>query len=248
MDVPKSHPRYRSLLARKKLADAAESGLVVPQGLIAQGRGEAFDYLFGEKTTPPAMKAERAAAAFLVLAGRPVISVNGNVAALAARDVVKLARAVHAGIEVNLFYRTAPRVRKVAKLLKLAGAKEVLGTKPDARIPGLESKRALCSREGIYSADVVLVPLEDGDRTQALVKMEKVVLAVDLNPMSRTSLAATVTIVDELSRALANIARFIPGMKRNRAAAERTIRSFDNESNLREMYKHLHASLRRLRR
>jgi 4-phosphopantoate--beta-alanine ligase len=248
MDIPKSHPRYRSLLARKRLADAAQRGLVVPQGLIAQGRGEAFDYLLGEKTTPSAMKAERAAAAYLVLAGHPVISVNGNVAALAARDVVELAKSIPARIEVNLFHRTELRVRKVAQLLMSAGAKTVLGVKPDARIPGLDSKRALCSRQGIYSADVVLVPLEDGDRTQALAKMDKVVLAVDLNPMSRTSLAATVTIVDELSRALANVARFIPIMKQNRVAAERTIRSFDNESNLREVYRHLQASLRRLRR
>jgi 4-phosphopantoate--beta-alanine ligase len=248
MDVPKSHPRYRSLLARKKLADAAESGLVVLQGLIAQGRGEAFDYLFGEKTTPPAMKAERAAAAYLVLAGRPMISVNGNVAALAAIDVVKLAKSIPARIEVNLFYRTEPRVRKIAKLLKLAGAEEVLGTSPDARIPGLDSKRALCSRQGIYSADVVLVPLEDGDRTQALVKMEKVVLAVDLNPLSRTSRAATVTIVDELSRALANITKFIPAMKKDLAAAERVVRSFDNTENLRAVYKRLDARLRRLHR
>jgi len=246
--VPKSHPRYRSLRARKKLADAMERGLVVPQGLIAQGRGEAFDYLLGEKTTPPALKAERAAAAYLVLAERPVISVNGNVAALTANEVVKLAKSIPARIEVNLFYRTEPRVRKVARLLSLAGAKDVLGTKPDARIPGLDSKRALCSHEGIYSADAVLVPLEDGDRTQALVKMEKVVLAVDLNPMSRTSLAATVSIVDELSRALANIARFVPAMRRNRAAAERVVRSFNNDENLGDVHQYLHVSLRKLRR
>lgn len=218
------------------------------QGLIAQGRGEAFDYLFGEKTTPPAMRAERAAAAFLVLAGHPVVSVNGNVAALAARDVVKLADSIPARIEVNLFYRTETRVKKVARLLTLAGAKGVLGTRPDARIPGLDSKRALCSREGIFSADVVLVPLEDGDRSKALIKMGKIVLAVDLNPMSRTSLAATVTIVDELSRALANIARFIPEMKKDLASAERTIRLFDNEKNLKETHKHLHDGLRRLQR
>jgi len=248
MDVPKSHPRYRSLLNRKRLADAVKSGLVVHQGLIAQGRGEAFDYLFGEETTPPAMRAEKAAGAYLVLAGHPVISVNGNVAALAARDVVKLARAVPARIEVNLFYRTEPRVRKVAECLMMAGAKVVLGAKPDARIPGLDGKRALCSRQGSYSADVVLVPLEDGDRTQALVKMEKVVLAIDLNPLSRTSRAATVTIVDELSRALANITGFIPAMKKDLAAAERVVRSFDNAENLRAVCKRLGARLRRLHR
>lgn len=247
LDVPRSHPRYRSLLAREKLADAAKKGLVVPQGLIAQGRGEAFDYLLGEKTTPPAMKAERAAAAYLVLAGHPVISVNGNVAALAARDVVKLAKSLRARIEVNLFYRTGTRAGKVAGLLSSAGAGEVLGTRPDARIPGLDSKRALCSREGIFSADVVLVPLEDGDRTEALVKMGKIVLAIDLNPMSRTALAANVTVVDELTRAIAGVARFVPAMRRDRAVAERVVRSFDNRENLEEVYECMHARLRKLR-
>jgi len=248
MEVPKSHPRYRSLLARKKLSDAAEKGIVVPQGLIAQGRGEAFDYLLGEKTTPPAMRAEKAAAAYLVLAGHPVISVNGNVAALAAHHVVKLAKSIPARIEINLFYRTEQRIRKIAKLLRSAGATKVLGTEPDALIPGLSSKRALCSHEGIFSADAVLVPLEDGDRARALVEMGKIVLAVDLNPMSRTSLAANVTIVDELSRALANIAQFVPAMKRNRTIAERFILSFDNKGNLEDVYKHLNSRLLKLRR
>jgi 4-phosphopantoate--beta-alanine ligase len=246
MDVPKSHPRYHSLLARKKLTDGMKTGLVVPQGLIAQGRGEAFDYLFGEKTTLPARKAEKAAAAFLVLAGHPVISVNGNVAALAACEVVRLAKAVPAEIEVNLFYRTEKRVKKVADHFRMAGAREVLGISPDARIPGLDGGRALCSRQGLYAADAVLVPLEDGDRTQALVRMGKVVLAVDLNPLSRTSLAATVTIVDELTRALTNIIGFIPDMKKSRTAAERAVRSFSNEENLKATYKHLDAHLRRL--
>src|SRR2546426_3742263 len=49
------------------------------------------------------------------------------------------------------------------------------------------SKRALAQRAGIYGADAVLVPLEDGDRTEALVRMKKVVVTVDLNPLSRTS-------------------------------------------------------------
>lgn len=247
MGVPRSHPRYRSLLSRHKITEGMREGLVVPQGLIAQGRGEAFDYLLGEKTTPPARRAEKVAAAYLVLASRPVISVNGNVAALAAKEIVKLARKVPAQIEVNLFYRTDARVRKIASVLKKVGAKEVLGTRPDARIPGLESKRALCSRRGIYSADVVLVPLEDGDRSEALTKMGKVVLAIDLNPMSRTALTATVTIVDELTRALPNITGFVTEMKGKRAEVRKAIRLFANGENLTAVYRHLEERLERLR-
>ena len=57
----------------------------------------------------------------------------------------------------------------------------------------------------MFSADVILVPLEDGDRCEALVAMGKIVIAIDLNPLSRTARRATLTIVDELTRALPNI-------------------------------------------
>ncbi|HXW98858.1 MAG TPA: phosphopantothenate/pantothenate synthetase family protein, partial [Methanomicrobiales archaeon] len=67
--------------------------------------------------------------------------------------------------------------------------------------------RALCLCEGIYAADTVLVPLEDGDRCAALVGMGKKVIAIDLNPLSRTARTYTLTIVDELTRALPAITR-----------------------------------------
>ena len=220
--------------------------MVAIQGLIAHGRGEAFDYLLGERTTPQAAKAEKAAAALLILAGNPAISVNGNVAALASKQVVALSKAISAKIEVNLFYRTESRMRKVAESLRRSGARVVLGMRPDARIPGLDSKRALCSREGIFSADVILVPLEDGDRTQALARMGKVVLAIDLNPLSRTSTAATVTIVDELTRALPRITSFSRELKGRRAYAERVATSFDNRKNLGDVLRHIEARLDRL--
>ena len=209
MKIPKSHPRYDSLVRREKLVQGYRDGLVVPEGLIAQGRGEAFDYLLGEQTTAPALVAEKAAAAILSTAKHPVISVNGNTAALASREIVRLAKAIPAQIEVNLFHRTEARVARIVKRLRAAGARDILGPGPDARIPGLESKRALCHREGIYRADVVLVPLEDGDRADALARMGKTVLSVDLNPLSRTSQRATVPIVDELTRALRNIEKFV---------------------------------------
>jgi 4-phosphopantoate--beta-alanine ligase len=47
-----------------------------------------------------------------------------------------------------------------------------------------------------------LVPLEDGDRCNALVAMGKSVVVVDLNPLSRSAQQGTITIVDEVSRAL----------------------------------------------
>jgi 4-phosphopantoate--beta-alanine ligase len=235
-------------MRREKLVQGWREGIVVPEGLIAQGRGEAFDYLLGERTTAPALVAEKAAAAMLLTAKRPVISVNGNTAALASREIVRLAQAIPARIEVNLFHRTEVRVARIGKRLRAAGAKDVLGPRPDARIPGLESRRALCHREGIYRADVVLVPLEDGDRAEALVRMGKTVLSVDLNPLSRTSQRATVPIVDELTRALRNIEKFVRELRVDPTEARRILRFYDRTGNLRANYDYLNGRFDSLRK
>ncbi|HXQ49038.1 MAG TPA: phosphopantothenate/pantothenate synthetase [Thermoplasmata archaeon] len=207
MRLSRSHPRYASLRVRAHLADLTRAGLVAPEGLIAHGRGEAFDYLLGERTSPSARAAERRAADWLRSARRPVLSVNGNVAALAAAEVARLALACPGlSVEVNLFHRTPARARAVAAVLRAAGVRRVLGVRPTARIPGLPSDRARVDRRGIFAADLCLVPLEDGDRTGALRALGKKVVSIDLNPLSRTSQTADLPVVDELRRALARIA------------------------------------------
>ena len=203
---PKDHPRYKSLLAREKLVDASE--FVAKQGLIAHGRGEAFDYLLGEQTCLPALSAIKPAASALIEAKNPVISVNGNVVALAAREVARLSEISGAKVEVNLFHRTPERVAGLAKMMKKVGI-DALGANADDKIPGLSSERAKCCSEGIGSADVILVPLEDGDRCEALVKMGKKVITIDLNPLSRTAQTAHITIVDELTRCLPLLSDFV---------------------------------------
>jgi 4-phosphopantoate--beta-alanine ligase len=140
----------------------------------------------------------------LSTARHPVISVNGNTAALAAREIAGLQRASGALVEVNLFHRTPERVAQIETLLRNAGA-DVFSGEAERLLP-LSHDRAWCRREGMYSADVVLVPLEDGDRCGVLVSMGKKVIAVDLNPLSRTAKTATLTIVDEVTRALPLIA------------------------------------------
>lgn len=204
-DIPKSHPRYASLLARERIAKGAKDGITSIQGLIAQGRGEAFDYLLGERTTPPAKEATVVAAAMLFLAKRPALSINGNVAALVPDGMVELSKVLKAPLEVNLFHRTEERVGKIAELLRSLGADNILGEDPDETIPGLDHARAMATKGGIYDADVVLIPLEDGDRCEALMRMGKKVIAIDLNPLSRTSRMATVTIVDNIVRAVPNL-------------------------------------------
>lgn len=235
LDVPSSHPRAESLRIRERLVDHFHRGIVVAQGLIAHGRGEAFDYLFGEMTIPPAKKAIRAAAAALLLAKFPIISVNGNVAALTAKDVVKLAKELGCGVEVNLFYRSRAREKAIKALLEDFGAKAIFGVDSDAlvTIPELSSERRKVDKRGILQADVVLLALEDGDRTEALVRMGKKVIAVDLNPLSRTAIKSTITIVDNVVRALPLLIKNVRELKsKKRGELKKVIESFDNRSNL----------------
>ena len=205
-EIPENHPRYQDLVSRHRIEEGVEKGITHLQGMHAEGRGSAFDYLLGEETIPSTDEAERAAAAQLLLADRPVLSVNGNVAALAPEEMVDLAEAVDADLEVNLFNRTDERVEAIADHLRDHGADEVKGLSADARIPGLDHERGKVDEDGIYAADVVLVPLEDGDRAEALGEMGKTEIVIDLNPLSRSPQVAAIPIVDDLLRAVPNIA------------------------------------------
>ena len=205
IEVPEDHPRYESLLTRHRIEEGVDKGITSRQGLIAEGRGEAFDYLLGERTIESAERAERAAAAQLLLADHPVVSVNGNVAALVAAETVDLADAVAAEIEVNLFNRTAERMDAIAAHLQEHGAAEVKGLTADGRIPNLSHERAKVDADGIGAADVVVVPLEDGDRAEALGAMGKTEIVIDLNPLSRSAQTAAIPIVDNIIRAVPNM-------------------------------------------
>ena len=197
---------------------------------MAHGRGEAFDYLIGEKTSRSARNAIKAAAFALISAKRPVISVNGNIAGLCPKEIVDLAKAVNAKIEINLFYSSEKRKQNILKVLKRNGAKEILGVdkQNSTRISGLDSARRIVDKNGIYVADVVLVPLEDGDRTMALKKSGKKVITFDLNPLSRTAQTADITIVDNVIRGIRELIDVCEKMQR------RNLRNmpFDNKKNL----------------
>jgi 4-phosphopantoate--beta-alanine ligase len=205
IDVPEDHPRYESLLTRHRIEAGVDKGITSRQGLIAEGRGEAFDYLLGERTLDSADAAARAAAAHLLLADHPVLSVNGNVAALVPGEIADLAAVVGADVEVNLFNRTDERMAAIADHLREHGVEDVKGLAADGRIPGLSHERAKVDADGIGAADVVVVPLEDGDRAEALAAMGKTEIVIDLNPRSRSAQAAAVPIVDNIIRAVPNI-------------------------------------------
>lgn len=250
--IPKNHPRYVSLRIRHRMVAGHERGLAVVEGLLAHGRGEAFDYLLGERTRPEARAALRAAAARLLLARRPLLSVNGNVASLVPGEMVALARLLpNSVLEVNLFHRSEERARRISRELEryAKGKVKVLGTGTDARLPGLSSERARTFRDGMMAADVVLVPLEDGDRTGALKKAGKKVLAIDLNPLSRTARTADITIVDNIVRALPELISQVARLKgQPRRRLEALARDFDNAANLRKALSRMLGMLDRLKR
>jgi 4-phosphopantoate--beta-alanine ligase len=233
--IPNGHPRAESLRIREKLIENYSNGVVTLAGLIAHGRGEAFDYLLGEKTTKPALKAIKAASMTLLMAEKPVISVNGNTAALVAEEIVKLSNLLRAEVEINLFYRSLERELKIKDLLEKASAHEPLGVgeRASARIPELNSERRRVDPRGILTADVVLVPLEDGDRTEALVKMGKKVIAIDLNPLSRTAQKATITIVDNIVRAMPKLVETVEKMSGQKVKKNgEVLDNFSNKKNL----------------
>ncbi len=238
MKIPESHPRYQSLMTREKIVEGINAGIVAPEGLIAHGRGEAFDYIMGEKSNDFALKAERAAVALMLISKHPVISVNGNAAILSAKELAELGRLIGAPLEVNIFHFKPERVEKIKNHL-MQYTDNVLAA-CDAELSGLESARRIVDSRGIYVADTVLVPLEDGDRCEILKKHGKKVISIDLNPLSRTSLMADISIVDNITRAIPNMIEFAEVMRKmDESELRRIVEKYDNRAVLSEAIKEI---------
>jgi 4-phosphopantoate--beta-alanine ligase len=227
--IPQTHPRASSLIIREKLVDGFRNGIVVPQGLIAHGRGEAFDYLLGEKTTKYAYEAEKAAVCLLLLSNKSIISVNGNTTVLCASNVTK------SRIEVNLFHKSTARTNAIASILRKEDAFDVLGldNKSKTIIKRVSSNRKYVDKDGIMNSDTIFLALEDGDRTESLVRMGKKVISVDLNPLSRTAIASNITIIDNIVRAIPNMVKISEQLvKKDKSYLLHLIKNFDNKENM----------------
>jgi 4-phosphopantoate--beta-alanine ligase len=240
-EIPKDHPRYASLIIRHQMVDSMKKLVVTESGLIAHGRGEAFDYLIGEKTNSNAIKTMEVAVASLMLGKHSIISVNGNTAALCPENLVTLSKETGAGLEINLFYGKPGRLEAIEEVLRKAGAENILGTATSKQdiIQELTSNRRFVDPKGIKIADVVLVPLEDGDRTEALVKEGKTVIAIDLNPLSRTAQKAHITIVDNIIRCIPKMIEIARNFNKQLKSGiltqndlQKMVSKFDNKKNL----------------
>lgn len=248
IEIPHDHPRRLSLETRETIIEGYEKQIVATAGLLAHGRGEAFDYLLGEVTPAFADRAMTVAVSAMLLAEHPVISVNGNVCSLVPEELVEFSELMNAPLEINLFYYRKEREEAILEALLQAGAKQILGThdRPSSTIPELSSNRRKVDPDGIGRADVVLVPLEDGDRTEALKRVGKFVVTIDLNPLSRTSIYSDVTIVDNIIRALPRMVELARDMKDTPRAELKRIRDeFDNGENLRLAIEHIIVHLER---
>ena len=235
--IPKDHPRHQSLKYRHRIIDGMKDLVVAEAGLIAHGRGECFDYILGEKTSESAKKAIKAAVALLLLAQNPIISVNGNVAALVPNELVALSNIINAPLEINLFYRKKGRIEAIIKALEKSGALNILGKDENSmvEIEELSSNRRRVDPKGIKISDTVFVPLEDGDRTQALKQIGKKVIAVDLNPISRTAIWADITIVDNIIRTLPEMINIANELKSlNKEQLKEIVSSFNNKQNIQD--------------
>ena len=187
-----------------------------------------FDYIIGEKTSSSAKSAIKAAAHSLMTADRPVISVNGNFATLCPKEIIQLGKITGAKIEVNLFYHTEKRSKIIQRTLEKYGGKNILTNYSNTKkIPTLSGPRGKVNVDGIYKADVILVPLEDGDRTESLINMGKVVITFDLNPLSRTARTASICIVDNITRGMTLLIEECRRMKRKNIKRI----TFDSENN-----------------
>lgn len=231
----KDHPRYESLVYREKIVEAHKNGILADSGMIAHGRGETFDYLIGEKTTSNSLNTIEVASCYFLTAKHPVLSVNGNTTALVSEDIAKLSKLLNIPVEINLYYRTPERIANIEKVYRKLGVDELLGTDDDDFIdtPDLNGPRSPVSIEGINKADVIFIPLEDGDRAEKLAALNKNIVNVDLNPLSRTAQTSTVTIVDNIVRVMPLLIESVEKfMDADNSVLEEKIRNFSNKTNL----------------
>ncbi len=246
--ISPNHPRANSLLIREQLIAGVKAGTTSYNGLLAHGRAEAFDYLIGEQTQKFAKDAIEVAAQLLVAAQHPVLSINGNIAALCSNEYIKIAQLLHCPIEINLFHSSLQRKRAIKKYLASFGFKNILGVDEDlVTLQGIASERRWVSPTGIAKADVVLVPLEDGDRCEALIKSGKTVITIDLNPLSRTAQMATVTIVDNIIRALPILITKVKDYQwKPRLKTAGVLKKYNNKKVLSEALQHINKRLKNL--
>ncbi|MEK6947297.1 MAG: phosphopantothenate/pantothenate synthetase family protein, partial [Nanoarchaeota archaeon] len=158
-------------------------------------------------------------------------------------ELAQLSILINAPLEINIFHSSKKRELKIKKHLEKHGAKNILLPDNHHKIKFLDSNRKYVNPNGIMKADAVFVPLEDGDRTEALIKNGKRVITVDLNPLSRTAQKAIITIVDNIIRAMPVLILAIKKLKKyDKNKLEKIMDNYDNKKILNEALKFIRDS------
>jgi 4-phosphopantoate--beta-alanine ligase len=77
--------------------------------------------------------------------------------------------------------------------------------------------------------------------------MDKEVIAIDLNPLSRTAKTAKITIVDNVIRAIPNIEKWVKVLKKkNKDELKSMVNSWDNNKMLKESLNFISQRLEKL--
>ena len=81
-----------------------------------------------------------------------------------------------------------------------------------------------------------MVMIEDGDMPIGLRKIGKKVIAIDLNPLSRTARDSDITIVDNLVRVFPILTRYMDKLSRHgQDVIRRILEDYDNNEVLKEV-------------
>ena len=77
--------------------------------------------------------------------------------------------------------------------------------------------------------------MEDGDRTEALKKLGKKIIAVDLNPLSRTSIWADITIIDNIIRVMPQMIEVSKELKKkDKQTLKSILEKYNNKNTIQE--------------
>jgi len=205
--IPKDHPRYKSLVTREHLAECARTGIVSLEGLTSHGRGEAFDYLLGEKTSESALLAGKdcgGPAPHRKTPGALRERQHRGACGTRNRASPEGKRGARRGQPLPPDTRTGTADRDGSSAMPVRTVFSGRSRSASSRSP---TTGPFCRREGCLLPMSCLSRSKTATAARCSVGMGKKVIAIDLNPLSRTAKTATLTVVDEVTRALPEIAQ-----------------------------------------
>ena len=162
-DVPKTHPRYLSLALRDTIVAGVEQrDYLCPWAYRARAWGGFRLPHRGNDTTLRDGGNPRGGGDASSRSTPCHLRQRAMLAALAPDGLIALGRVLNAPLEVNIFHTETGREQRIREHLLKHGASDVLMPTTQAQLSYIDSNRKFVHPDGIFKADVVFVPLEDG--------------------------------------------------------------------------------------